>query len=643
MSRAIFISPKSKNVGSLFVCLGVMQKFYESSKNIAFFKPIVYDENDYSIAFMQQRFGIKEQKLYVFTLKQTLEMFEQKRYDEFHLALIKRYKELLAAYDYICCEGLAREAIDRDINFDINYKIAQNFAVALINVARDEHRCFYDEKHYYFNILSRVKTQLKSKNIYSMPEVVELDFLSVEDVLEEASVKLLHKNPKSLDIKKITLLEQNIDEALDDELVVISAKNEKLLNEFLKSHKKPSMLLISSAKDELRLGKKSYTIATTKKNSFELIKELLFIKPRLRVNDEPKIKRALELFNSSVEFDVQKLSEFKSDVLTPYAFEYKLLELAKKDKKRVVLVESEDERVLRAAKMALDEDAVDILLLSKDEFELKTRAKNLGINLSGATIIEYEKFEKLDFMANELYNLRKSKGLSFDDAKKLLSEPNYFATMMVKLGFADGMLSGAIYSSANVIRPSLQIIKTKPDVLLASSLFFMLLEDRVVVFGDCALNQNPSSQELAQIAISCAKTAQDFGIEPRVAMLSYSTKDSGSGEDVELVKEALGILKQREPNLNVDGPMQYDVAVDRAIAKQKKVTSLVGGDASVFIFSDLNSGNTTYKAVQKSANVIAIGPILLGLNGAINDLSRGSGVKDIYNTILVTAIQGAAK
>ena len=225
----------------------------------------------------------------------------------------------------------------------------------------------------------------------------------------------------------------------------------------------------------------------------------------------------------------------------------------------------------------------------------------------------------------------------------MMRDVNYFATMMVHLGYADGVVSGAMHSSADTIRPALQIIKTKKDVLIASSLFFMCLDTKVLVFGDCALNQNPSAEELAQIAISCAKSASFFGIEPKVAMLSYSTGDSGSGDDVDIVKKALNIVRLREPNLLIEGPLQYDAAIDKSIAKIKLPNSQIAGEANVLIFPDLNTGNNTYKAVQRSSNALAIGPILLGLKKPINDLSRGALVKDIINTIAISAIQAGEK
>jgi len=282
-------------------------------------------------------------------------------------------------------------------------------------------------------------------------------------------------------------------------------------------------------------------------------------------------------------------------------------------------------------------------VLLGDEEEIKESYQRFGLDLGKASIIEPDKSELMEKFTNIFYEMRKEKGLSYQNAKDAMIHGNYFATMMVHLGYADGMVSGAIHSTADTIRPALQIIKTIPEVSLVSSLFFMCLKTKVLVYGDCALNQNPNADELAQIALSCARTALAFGIEPKVAMLSYSTGESGSGEDVDKVKEATKIVKSLRPDLEIEGPIQYDAAIDKEVAMIKLPNSKVAGEASVFIFPDLNTGNNTYKAVQRSSGAIAIGPVLQGLKKPVNDLSRGCSVADIVNTILITAIQAGQK
>ncbi|MDD3059685.1 MAG: phosphate acetyltransferase, partial [Sulfurimonas sp.] len=308
-----------------------------------------------------------------------------------------------------------------------------------------------------------------------------------------------------------------------------------------------------------------------------------------------------------------------------------------------VLPESSDERILRAAEIVLLRDVADIILIGKKE-ELRANYQRLGLDLSRATIVAQDDPKLLKEFSTLFYEMRKAKGLSYQAAEDAMSKVNYFATMMVHLGYADGMVSGAIHSTGDTIRPAMQIIKTTPQSSLVSSLFFMCLDTKVLVYGDCAINQDPSAEELAQIALSCAATAAAFGIEPKVAMLSYSTGESGSGADVDKVREATQLAKAKNPNLLIEGPIQYDAAVNKSVASTKLPNSKVAGEASVFIFPDLNTGNNTYKAVQRSSGAVAIGPILQGLRKPVNDLSRGCLVEDIVNTIAITAIQaGQAK
>ncbi len=229
--------------------------------------------------------------------------------------------------------------------------------------------------------------------------------------------------------------------------------------------------------------------------------------------------------------------------------------------------------------------------------------------------------------------------MTLEDARETVTDVSYFGTMMVHLGLADGMVSGVAHTTAHTIRPAFEIIKTNPGVSIVSSVFFMCLEDRVLVYGDCAVIPDPNAEQLADIAISSAMTALQFQIEPRIAMLSYSTGDSGGGAEVDKVRTATEIVRSRRPDLLVEGPIQYDAAVDAAVAKSKMPDSVMAGRATVFIFPDLNTGNNTYKAVQRSAGAVAIGPVLQGLRKPINDLSRGALVQDIVNTVAITAIQ----
>ena len=319
-------------------------------------------------------------------------------------------------------------------------------------------------------------------------------------------------------------------------------------------------------------------------------------------------------------------------------FEYELLERAAADRKHIVLPEGMDDRILRAAEILIRRGVVDITLLG-DVGEVREKIGKLGLDLDAAAIEDPTRSDWLDDFGATYFELRKHKGISEQAARDTVTDVSYFGTMMVHKGIADGMVSGAAHTTAHTIRPSFEIIKTEPGCSIVSSVFFMCLADRVLVYGDCAINPEPDPDQLADIAASSAATARMFGIEPRVAMLSYSTGQSGSGEEVEKVREATRIARERNPGLPIEGPIQYDAAIDAGVASKKMPDSDVAGRATVFIFPDLNTGNNTYKAVQRSANAVAVGPVLQGLNKPVNDLSRGCKVPDIVNTVAITAIQ----
>lgn len=327
-----------------------------------------------------------------------------------------------------------------------------------------------------------------------------------------------------------------------------------------------------------------------------------------------------------------------SDIITPLMFEHMLMHRASDNPKHIVLPEGEDDRILIAAAEILRRGAARITILG-DESTILARATELEIDLTSADLISPHDPTLVETFAQEYAKLRAHKGMTVEKAHEIVQDVSYFGTMMVQMGMADGMVSGAAHTTAHTIKPSFEVIKTTPDVSIVSSVFLMALADRVLVYGDCAVNPNPTAEQLADIAITSAKSARQFGIEPRIAMLSYSTGTSGFGDDVDRVRTATELVKQRAPELLVEGPIQYDAAADASVAKSKLPDSAVAGQATVFIFPDLNTGNNTYKAVQRSAGAVAIGPMLQGLRKPINDLSRGALVKDIVNTVAMTVIQ----
>ncbi|HCS59826.1 MAG TPA: phosphate acetyltransferase [Microbacterium sp.] len=381
-------------------------------------------------------------------------------------------------------------------------------------------------------------------------------------------------------------------------------------------------------------------IITTDHGTYDTAVRVMGARGRLAADSRHRYDRALGLFQTHV--DITELARLlglaESRVVTPLMFEYGLIERARADRKKIVLPEGEDDRILRAAATLIARDVADLTILG-NERDIRARAVELGIDITAAQIVSPTDSEYVDRFAEEYARLRAHKGVTVSQAADTITDVSYFGTMMVHLGLADGMVSGATHTTAHTIRPSFEIIKTRPGVDVVSSVFLMALADRVLVYGDCAVIPDPTSIQLADIAISSAETAQQFGIEPRVAMLSYSTGESGTGADVEKVREATALVRHRAPQLPVEGPIQYDAAADAAVAQAKMPESAVAGRATVFIFPDLNTGNNTYKAVQRSAGAVAIGPVLQGLNKPINDLSRGALVDDIINTVAITAIQ----
>jgi phosphate acetyltransferase len=381
-------------------------------------------------------------------------------------------------------------------------------------------------------------------------------------------------------------------------------------------------------------------IITTDLGTWAAAQRIAQTRGRLAADSQRKYDTALALFEKNVDASVllAALDVARSSVVTPLMFEYGLIERARDDRKRIVLPEGDDDRVLRAAATVLSRGMADLTILGEPA-EVRARAAALGVDIADAAILSPNDAELVERFAVEYTELRRHKGMTVDAAREIVTDVSYFGTMMVHLGLADGMVSGAAHTTAHTIKPGFEIIKTQPGVSVVSSVFFMALSDRVLVYGDCAVVPDPTAEQLADIAISSAGTADNFGIHPRVAMLSYSTGESGAGADVEKVRAATALVRSRMPELAVDGPIQYDAAADAAVGESKMPGSRVAGRATVFIFPDLNTGNNTYKAVQRSAGAVAVGPVLQGLNKPINDLSRGALVRDIVNTVAITAIQ----
>jgi phosphate acetyltransferase len=381
-------------------------------------------------------------------------------------------------------------------------------------------------------------------------------------------------------------------------------------------------------------------IISTELGTFDTAQRIAQSRGKLAADSQRKYDTALALFERHVDSAMllDRLEVGHSDVVTPLMFEFGLIERARSSIRHIVLPEGGDDRVLRAASTLLGRGVARLTILGEEQ-DVRTRAAELGLDISAAAVLSTQDPQLRERFANEYLRLRAHKGMTIEVARETVTDVSYFGTMMVHLGLADGMVSGAAHTTAHTIRPGFEIIKTRPGVSIVSSVFFMALEDRVLVYGDCAVVPDPTAEQLADIAVSSAATAEQFGVAPRLAMLSYSTGESGTGAGVDKVRSATALVRSRRPDLAVDGPIQYDAAADAAVAAAKLPNSEVAGRATVFIFPDLNTGNNTYKAVQRSAGAVAIGPVLQGLRKPINDLSRGALVQDIVNTVAITAIQ----
>jgi phosphate acetyltransferase len=486
--------------------------------------------------------------------------------------------------------------------------------------------------------------------LLNAPSVGEL-MLACDGTLVSGDEELLHQEAPALMVAAMTL--PNILDRMEDGAVVVTPGDRpEIVLGMLFAHVSPDFPQISGivlsggvALPEqisrlIRGLNVSTPIISTGLGTYATASALSDRRGRLTKESPRKVATALALFGEHVDGRalIDRLEVARSSTVTPLMFEHRLIDRAVELRKHIVLPEGEEERILRAADILLRRGAADLTLLG-DPLLIARRAAELGLDVTRAQLLSPHDEELVAELAEVYRDRRKHKGIDLEEARATVTDVSYFGTLMVELGKADGMVSGAAHTTAHTIRPALEIVKTVPDVSVVSSVFFMCLEHQVLVYGDCAVIPDPTSEQLADIAVASAGTAAAFGVEPRVAMLSYSTGSSGSGTDVEKVSAATRLVRERAPHLPVEGPIQYDAAIDSAVAKTKLPDSAVAGKATVFVFPDLNTGNNTYKAVQRSAGAVAIGPVLQGLRKPVNDLSRGATVRDIVNTVAITAIQ----
>ena len=690
--KALFLYSDARQSGTRIVALGLMTMLKREVADVAYFKPIITQAvaAEPDIHFFKHHFKLRQpvETAYGLHIDEVRKLIAEDRLHEVYERILERFHALEEAYDFIFCEGIEDDFdFEEVLDFDIDLEIAVSLAIpliALVNAQKTENaeilqqhlrlleRTFAKHSLQLLSfIVNRLDLSLVEETqatlqteapLFILPEVAELNQPTIAEIMEQTGATLISDDEKMLDrsvalsIVGAMTLEHYLHYLKDGALIIVpgdrsdilvgtywanlSRKNPSIAGMLLTGGLVPSetiMQLLSGVVDfpalpVIGLAEDTQTAALM----------VQAVKPEITLKSERKISLAEGLFSDHVDLEIikKRFTLPRPETMTPVRFTYMLYEKARHSGSDILLPESDDERVLRAVEIVLRRNLCKITLLGNPE-KITQRASLLGLDLSKARIVDPEQFPDMDKFVETFYQLRQHKGIIRPVAKEMMSRSNYFATMMVYMGYADGLVSGATHTTRETIKPAFEIIKMWPGTGLISSVFFMLLHDRVLVYGDCAVNPHPDAEALSDIAIQSAGTSRAFGIEPRVAMLSYSSGNSGIGKDVEKVRRATETARQKAPGLLIEGPMQYDAAIDPKVAKEKMPDSQVAGQATVFIFPDLNTGNNTYKAVQRSAGAIAIGPIMQGIRKPVNDLSRGCLVEDVVHTIAITAVQAA--
>lgn len=692
MSKGIYVATIEPNSGKSLVVLGLMSLLLGKTAKVGYFRPIIGDldgdEKDNHLNTVLSYFDINMDynKCYAFTRSEVLNLYNQGKSGDVIDEIISKYKYLENQFDIVLVEGTDFSHENNSLELDINMLISKNLGLPVIIVARgdksdlkdivDVVQLAYDTIKQEAKVLSIMINKVPEENLQELKQSLTERTHNTTDVTVIPSIKSL-SSPTIKEIVKILQGEVLFGNDMLNNLTENFSVGAMQLRNYLTHLKDNALVITPGDRADIILGalqahsSKNYPkisgiiltgglmpeepilklieglssivpIISVNGGTYSVTNSIGTIKSRIYADNIEKITTSIATFEKHIDTDklADKLITFESDIFTPRMFQYNLLQRALKNKKHIVLPEGYDERILRAAARLINAHVVDLTLLGEKE-KIKDYIEKLDIplDLKDINIVNPIESPYFEDYVNTYYELRKHKGVNPAMARDAMADVSYFGTMMVYKGHADGMVSGAAHTTQHTLRPALQFLKTKPGVNIVSSIFFMCLEDRISVFGDCAINPNPNAAELAEIAISSAQTAQAFGIEPKVAMLSYSSGPSGKGADVEKVREATEIVKLQASDIKIEGPIQYDAAVDLRIGKSKMPDSEVAGHASVLIFPDLNTGNNTYKAVQRETGALAIGPVLQGLNKPVNDLSRGCTVDDIYSTVIITAIQ----
>ncbi|WP_370364576.1 phosphate acetyltransferase [Catenulispora sp. GP43] len=690
-AQGLYITATDAASGKTVVALGVAEAMSRRVRRLGVFRPVVPGGGavDAVVDLIRTRYRIEE----------PYEDCVGTTYDAVHLdparaveTIVDRYRALAARCEAVVVVGSDFTDAANTTEFGFNANVAANLALpvllvvggmertpqdvaAVVRVSRQElTRLHATELAVVVNrvqpgaeemVRREIAAALGSETgaatplLYTIPEVPGLTAPTIRDLVRAADGRLISGDEALLDREAASLVvaAMSLPNVLDrlTEGVAIIAPGDRtagLVPGLLAAHEAanfPSLsgvfltggFTLPASVSRLLEGVSSpLPIIASHEDTLPTALHLAAVRGEITVGHPGKVETALGAFARSVDTSVllNQLNVTRSVAVTPLMFQAQLLERARSQRRRIVLPEGGDDRILRAADIVARRGAADLLVLGEEE-KVRARANALGLDLAGVRIVSPTDPVLVEEFAHEYTRLREHKGMTLDKARDIVQDVSYFGTMMVHTGRADGMVSGAVHTTAHTIRPAFEIIRTGPGVSVVSSVFFMLLADRVLVYGDCAVIPDPDAGQLADIAVSSARTAAAFGVQPWVAMLSYSSGESGSGQEVEKVRAAAKLAHERDPDLPLDGPIQYDAAADPEVGALKLPGSAVAGRATVFIVPDLNTGNNLYKAVQRSAGAIAVGPVLQGLRKPVNDLSRGALVQDIVNTIVITAVQ----
>jgi phosphate acetyltransferase len=692
MTNAIYLATTEPYSGKSVIALGLMNLLFGKTESVAYFKPVISStgaQKEQRLELLRAHFklAMPYEDMFVFSRNQAVQQINSGNEANFIDTIIDRFKRLQERHDFVVVEGTDFMSSNLNMEFDGNITIAKNLGVPaaiitrgdgksvqeIVDVALSTTRSFLDEGVQILTVIANkldpdkmeeVRTELlkalpKEIIVTCIPAATDLDSPTMKEIFQSVGGRILlgeHLLSNQVDSSIVGAMQlHNCLSRLNRNTLIVTPGDRgdiilgALQANLSKNYPKVAGLVLTGGllPDETILNLMHgldtvVPIIQVNTGTFKTVTNVANTKARISTDTTEKIALAISIFDKFV--DVKKLEKkivsFRTNSITPRMFQYQLVKRAKENRKHIVLPEGDDDRILLAANQLVKQDVVDLTILGQREsIQASLIRMNLDLDLEKVKIVNPRTSDRYDDYVNTLYELRKSKNVTLETARDLMLDVSYFGTMMVFKGEADGMVSGAAHTTQHTIRPALQFVKTKPGFSTVSSVFFMCLPNRVSVFGDCAVNPNPTSEQLAEIAISSAETSKMFGIDPKIAMLSYSSGSSGEGEDVEKVRKATEIVRQRRPDLKVEGPIQYDAAVDPSVGKKKMPNSEVAGQATVLIFPDLNTGNNTYKAVQRETGALAIGPMLQGLNKPVNDLSRGCTVADIFNTVVITSIQ----